>query len=84
MSNAVLSGIRSIVQYAVTMAVAALATFSLSALDVEIDVVAVNEFLFALAFGAVVWALNALSGRYPLIARILSLGTSPAPPTYEA
>lgn len=83
MSNAVIAGIRTAVQYGVSLAVAAFAAFVLDRLGVEIDAVAVTEAAFLVVLAAVVWALNSLSARFPLIARILSLGASPASPTYE-
>jgi hypothetical protein len=82
MSNAVIAGIRSAVQYVIALGVAAGATFLLSRFGIEVDVVAATEVVFVVAFGFVVWGLNTLTVKFPVLAVILSLGRSTESPIY--
>jgi Na+/citrate or Na+/malate symporter len=76
MNPAIIAAVRSVVQYVV----AALITW-LVALGYEVPAELV-EIVFGALFGIVVFALNQLGSRFPIVNQIVSLGFSPESPSY--
>ena len=83
MSNPLVAAIRSMVQAVASLAVVAGANVALTYLGVELDTVALTESLSLGAFGALVWAFNALGTRFPVINTVLSLGFGATAPVYD-
>ena len=82
MSANVIAAIRTAVQALVGGAVAAAAGWLGGKLGIEIDTAAITEVIVLVIIGLVTWGLNALGERFPVINRIISLGASPATPSY--
>lgn len=77
MRDLITSGVKTAVQVAVAATVAWAAQ-----LGFDIDSVALEAGLFSVVAGLVAFGLNALSAKWPIVGKVLSLGLTSSTATY--